>query len=68
MGHAGGEGAGRSARLFDVYAVREDEAMQRFGTTTYVLCRQPHPGERESRFRQAKDCAFKRPREGKSHV
>lgn len=42
--------------------------MQRFGTTTYVLCRQPHPGERESRFRQAKNCAFKRPREGKSHV
>lgn len=42
--------------------------MERFGNPIYVLARQPRPGEREMRFRPAKDRAFQRPREEEAHV
>lgn len=42
--------------------------MQRYGTTRFILIRQPRPGERESRFRPAPDRAFQRPKKEAAHV
>lgn len=42
--------------------------MERFGNPVYVLARQPRPGEREMRFRPAKDRSMQRPREVEEHV
>ncbi len=43
--------------------------MQRFGTTRFILTRQPRPGDREQRFRIPQDRTMQRPRkEAASHV
>ena len=43
--------------------------MQRYGTTQFLLIRQPRPGDRESRLRIPKDRAMQRPRrEAENHV
>ncbi|MGN0793627.1 MAG: hypothetical protein ACI4MG_04035 [Aristaeellaceae bacterium] len=43
--------------------------MQRYGTTQFILIRQPRPGDRESRYAPAQDRSFRRPRrEAQSHV
>ncbi len=43
--------------------------MQRYGTTQFVLIRQPRPADRESRLPTPKDRSFRRPRkEAVSHV
>lgn len=42
--------------------------MQRYGTTRFTLIRQPCPGDRETRFRPAKDIIFHRPRKETVHV
>ncbi len=43
--------------------------MQRYGTTQFVLFRQPRPADRESRFRLPKDRTLQRPRkEAEPHV
>ena len=42
--------------------------MQRYGTTPFVLIRQPRPGEREDRFRLPKDHSAQRPRKENPHV
>ena len=43
--------------------------MQRYGTTPFILIRQPRPGDRESRFSLPKDRTCHRPRkEDASHV
>lgn len=36
--------------------------MQRFGTTQFILIRQPRPADRESRLRLPKDHTAQRPR------
>ena len=36
--------------------------MQRYGTTQFILIRQPRPADRENRFRSPKDAGAKRPR------
>ncbi len=36
--------------------------MQRYGTTPFILVRQPRPGDRETRYRPAPDRTFRRPR------
>ena len=42
--------------------------MQRYGSSPFVLLRQPRPADREARFPQPKDRSMHRPKEGKSHV
>lgn len=43
--------------------------MQRYGTTPFILIRQPRPADRESRFPLPQDRSFRRPRkEEASHV
>lgn len=43
--------------------------MERFGTTRFILLRQPRPGDRESRLRLPRDHSLQRPRKEMSpHV
>ncbi len=43
--------------------------MQRYGTTQFILIRQPRPGNRESRFSLPHDRSMHRPRkEGRTDV
>ena len=43
--------------------------MQRYGTMSFILIRQPRPGERESRYHAAPDRSMKRPKkEAQPHV
>lgn len=43
--------------------------MQRYGTTPFILIRQPRPGDRESRLPLPAGHTFRRPRkEGYRHV
>ena len=42
--------------------------MQRYGTTQFVLIRQPRPADRESRFRPVKEMTFHRPKKEAAHV
>ena len=43
--------------------------MQRYGTTPFILIRQPRPADRESRFPTPPEHTFRRPRrEDKCHV
>ena len=43
--------------------------MQRYGTTPFILIRQPRPGDRESRFILPRDHGIRRPRkEADAHV
>ena len=42
--------------------------MQRYGTTPFVLIRQPRPADRECRFRPAPDRSMHRPRKEAAHV
>jgi len=43
--------------------------MQRYGTTQFILIRQPRPADRESRFTCPRDRTLHRPRkEEKDHV
>lgn len=36
--------------------------MQRYGTTQFIIIRQPRPGDRESRFTLSRDHSVRRPR------
>lgn len=43
--------------------------MQRYGTTQFILIRQPRPGDREQRFHRSPDRTGHRPRkEDEQHV
>ncbi len=42
--------------------------MQRYGSTQFILIRQPRPADRESRFRMPKDRLMQRPRKEAAHV
>lgn len=43
--------------------------MQRYGTSPFILIRQPRPADRETRFRPAPDRHMQRPRkEEPAHV
>lgn len=42
--------------------------MQRYGTPSFVLIRQPRPADRESRFPRPPERTFRRPRKEDAHV
>ncbi len=42
--------------------------MERYGTTRFILIRQPRPADRESRLRIPKDRTMQRPRKEAAHV
>ncbi|MBR4082092.1 MAG: hypothetical protein IKK21_09940 [Clostridia bacterium] len=42
--------------------------MERFGNPAWVLIHQPVPGQRESRYRPARDRHMQRPREERADV
>jgi len=42
--------------------------MHRYGTTPFILIRQPRPGNRETRFPVPRDRSMHRPKEDSCHV
>ncbi len=42
--------------------------MERYGTTRFILIRQPRPADRESRLRIPRDRTMQRPRKEAAHV
>lgn len=41
---------------------QEESTLQRYGTTPFILIRQPRPADRESRLHLPKDHTLQRPR------